>query len=217
MTSSTDRPPVHESLNVVDSESVYRNEEWWKSVVKYQFEESSDNSEVAVYLWHHDDGWTRKNKYVVKTPEAWATDRETITRLLSDDTAVPDESLTADYPVNEYYGITAGETVFQSDGWWKAILNVGKKGDYETNEVMVYLWQKRDGDWRRRQKYTIKSIDDLEEEGNLIESMFERDVSSQSTSSDDEGDQRLPRPPKQPKQTSSALDVHLSDSLTRSE
>lgn len=168
----TDSPnlPVHESIDVIDHQDIYKNADWWKSVVRYQYDESSNHEEVAVYLWNNDGSWTRKNKYVIKTPEAWHTDRTIIDRLLDDTSALESET---EFPTSDYYTVGAGETVFQSDDWWKAIVKIDQKGDYETEEVMVYLWQKTDGDWRRRQKYTIKSQSDWEEEAAVIESVLD--------------------------------------------
>lgn len=57
---SQSRLPVHESPHVVESEDIYQNEDWWKSVVRYKFDENGANNEIAVYLWHNDDGWKRK-------------------------------------------------------------------------------------------------------------------------------------------------------------
>lgn len=144
--------PVHQSLNVVNVSEIYRTKEWWKAAVRYQFDDGGEYNETSVYLWHDDDGWTRKNKYVIKTEEAWKTDKTIIDQLLTGEiTSTPDESL----PVSDYYEVGAGKTVFQSDGWWKGIAKIVQKGSYETEEVMVYLWQQTEGDWRRRQKYTI--------------------------------------------------------------
>jgi hypothetical protein len=161
--------PVHSSLEVQAREDVFRNDEWWKSAVRYQFE-GSDATEVAVYLWHRDDdGWTRKQKYAVKTQRAWAEDEERIDRFLSGEFPPADET----YPTSDYYTVTGGETVFRSDEWWKAIVNVGVKGDYETDEVMIYLWQKNEADWRRRQKSVIKSDDDWIELSSAVESVLQ--------------------------------------------
>lgn len=167
MTNDHTEVPVHDSLEVHERQDFYQHDEWWKSVIQYQHEKA-DNTETAVYLWHNDgDGWSRKNKYVIKTPEAWRTDREIIDSLFQ--AAGGDgEAGTDAFPVSDYYTVAAGMTVFQSDHWWKAILNVVEKGNYETDEVMVYLWQKRDEDWRRRQKYTIKGENDWEEERAVI-------------------------------------------------
>lgn len=182
---STERPPLHDSLHVVAHEDIYRNDDWWKSVVRYRFEPDGDAEEAAVYLWHNDEGWTRKNKYVIKTRAAWETDREIVSRLFSR----TDESSTAEFPTSDYYTVDAGETVFQSDGWWKAILRITEKGSYETEEVMIYLWQQVDGDWRRRQKYTLKSESRWEDEaavvGETVEAMSDESIESTSQSGSD--------------------------------
>lgn len=169
MSYSGQRPPVHDSLTVLDSKDIYHNSEWWKAVVKYQFE-NSDSTEVAVYLWNLDeDDWARKNKYVIKTGEAWETDKTVVNHLWTES---PDPVADSEFPVSDYYSLAAGKTIFQSEGWWKAIVKLDQKGSYETEEVVIYLWQKQDDDWRRRQKYTIKDPESWEEETELIESVL---------------------------------------------
>jgi len=179
--------PVHDSLTVVEQENIYQNDEWWKAAVTYTFDDS-DSTETAVYLWHNDDDdaeWTRKNKYVIKTVEAWATDKEIIESLLTEKSS---GKASDEFPVSDYYNVATGVSVFQSDGWWKAIVNIDEKGSYETDEVMVYLWQERDGDWRRRQKYTIKDQESWEEERTAIESVLEAspdtDIEAETSSAD---------------------------------
>lgn len=209
------RPPVHESLNVIATEDIYRNAEWRKSVVRYQFDEDNDHSEVAVYLWHNDDGWKRKNKYVIKTPEAWYTDKTIVEGLFS---GAIDSLPDVDLPVSDYYTVGAGETVFRSDGWWKAILKIGQKGSYETEEVMIYLWQETDGEWRRRQKYTIKSEGRWFEEADVVESVLNVE-GSESPASDPSPDSgsgagsgTSTSPPDEFEQLSREIDKHLSES-----
>jgi len=216
MEESSNRPPIHESLDVVDVETLYKNE-WWKAVVKYQFEDSSDSSEVAMYLWHDEDGWTRKNKYVIKTREAWETDKEIISRFLSNNSSGVDEDLGEEYPVSDYYGVAEGETVFKSDGWWKAVLKIGEKGDYETEEVMVYLWQKRDESWKRRQKYTIKRRSDWKDETDAVESLLETETSRSSESESSDNTAKVLRPSDQFQRRSKELEVHLSKSVQESD
>jgi hypothetical protein len=169
MTSNFRDTPVHNSLQVQAREDIYRTDEWWKSAVRYRFEDS-DATEVAVYLWHNNgDGWTRKQKYVVKTAQAWAEDGERIKQFLSGQFSPTDET----FPTSDYYTVTGGETVFHSDEWWKAIVNIGMKGDYETNEVMIYVWQQREGDWRRQQKSAIKNEDAWADLSRAVESVLE--------------------------------------------
>lgn len=216
---SGSRPPIHESLHVVNSEDIYQNEDWWKSVVRYRFDQDEEHDEVAVYMWHNDDGWTRKNKYVIKTPEAWEADKTIINQLFSDSSSTASAE---DFPVSDYYETAAGETVFQSDGWWKAILKISKKGSYETEEVMIYLWQEVDGDWRRRQKFTIKSEERWREEVDVIESIVDttttRDtdyLENGASSTDDVSEDDSYTQPDEFKQLSRELEKHLSEDTSR--
>lgn len=117
----------------------------------------------------------------IKTTEAWETDTAIVNQLWANGAAHPADE---EWPVSDYYDVGAGETVFQSDGWWKAILKIVEKGTYETEEIMVYLWQERDGDWRRRQKYTIKDRVSWREEATAVESVLDADVSVAVTDPD---------------------------------
>lgn len=175
--------PLHDSLVLVDHQNIYQNEEWWKSVVRYGFDDDGDYSEVAIYLWHKDGKWSRKNKYVIKTEEAWKADKTIIQMFLNNSENLPIEK---NLPVSDYYDVAGGKTVFQSNGWWKAIIKIDQKGSYETEEVMVYLWQQVDGDWRRRQKYTIKSKKKWEDESEAIEAVLGTTVSTDSISIESE-------------------------------
>jgi hypothetical protein len=165
--------PVSEALRLVDGETIYRTDEWWKAFVSYQYEDSPDGDSVdrAVYLWHNDDGeWKRKQKYLVRSRDTWITDREYIEEFLSADSGDPanydfDES---SLPVSDYLTVGDAATVFKTEDWWKAVVRIDGKGDWTTREVVVYVWQENEGEWRRRQKYAIKSQSDWEEEVEII-------------------------------------------------
>lgn len=169
--------PVDETLTVLRGEDVYRTGQWWKSVVQYHFGDQRDSLETAIYLWHNDDdtGWTRKNKYVVKTLEAWEEDQEIIEALQE---ASTDPKADERFPVSDYYTTAAGKTVFKTDTWWKAIVRIEQKGDYETEEYNIYVWQFHDEKWRRRQKYAIKSFDDWQEERSIVSRLLNENVTS---------------------------------------
>lgn len=71
-----------------------------------------------------------------------------------------------EFPVHEELDLQEGQTVFKSQKWWKAVvLYEGYRGP----EIGVYLWQNRDGEWRRQQKYVIRSLDDWEQDKEIIE------------------------------------------------
>lgn len=175
--------------------------------MRYKFDRTDEYDETAVYMWNNDDGWTRKNKYVIKTTDAWETDKTVVNRLFTESS-----SLSADdtLPVSDYYKVAAGETIFQSDDWWKAIVRICEKGSYETDEVMIYLWQEVDGDWRRRQKYTIKSEERWQEEADVIESVVYANVQRNegiNRTSEDEPDTQID----EFKELKREIDKHLSE------
>lgn len=169
---STEDYPVHSSVDVHAGETIYRTDNWWKAAVTNSYE--AGESEIAIYLWHRNDEWTQKNKYQVKTAEAWNSDKQLVNEYLSGGGKQVDAQ--DDFPVSDYYRVARGETVFQTDDWWKAIVTINQKGSYETQEVIVYLWQQVDGDWRRRQKYAIKDVDDWQEDKAAVDALLDEDA-----------------------------------------
>lgn len=71
------------------------------------------------------------------------------------------------FPVHEDLEIQDGHTIYKSDDWWKAV--VLYDGFRESPEIGVYLWKKVDDDWRRQQKYVVRSADDWEQDKESIE------------------------------------------------
>jgi hypothetical protein len=208
--------PVHDSLTVVDYENLYKTDEWWKAAVRYRHE-SSEESEVAVYLWHKDDEWTRKNKYNIKAQNAWETDKQVVEEIFAGegDTGV-------DFPTSDYYNVDIGQTVVKENGWWKAIVRIDEKGSYETEEVVIYLWQERDGEWKRRQKFTIKEQERWMDDADVVESVVDgddgavksrgqSDVSDEPQSANDDDIEEEPIDEIQ--QLSSELDDHLGQTV----
>lgn len=165
------RYPVHPDVTVHSGETIYRTDDWWKAAVTHSYGDS--DPELAIYLWHRDDDWSRKNKYHVKTAEAWHEDKDRIEQYLEENgQPVDDQSV---FPVSDYYNLSQAETVFETDGWWKAIVSIDQKGSYDTHEVIIYLWQQVDEDWRRRQKYAIKNLDDWSDDRNTVDSLLDSD------------------------------------------
>lgn len=185
---SSEGYPVSDALRVLDGETIYRTDDWWKAFVSYQYEDRQDSDSIdrAVYLWHNDDGkWKRKQKYLVRSRDTWITDREYIEEFLSADSGDP-----ADYdfdesslPVSDYLTVGDAATVFKAEDWWKAVVRIDGKGDWTTREVVVYVWQANNGEWRRRQKYAIKSQSDWEEEAEIISKRLEDESTPEESES----------------------------------
>jgi hypothetical protein len=77
---------------------------------------------------------------------------------------------------------------------------------------MVYPWQQTEGDWRRRQKYTIKDEDSWQEEIEAIEAVLDITTTSKAESEDarsgsDETDEQI----SEFKQLNREIDKHLSN------
>lgn len=61
--------PVHEEIDVLKSETVFKTGKWWKAVT---LQEAFGRKEAAVYLWRkRGDKWVRKQKFTVKSKENW--------------------------------------------------------------------------------------------------------------------------------------------------
>jgi len=57
-----------------------------------------------------------------------------------------------EFPVSEKIKVIEGETLYKSDKWWAAVLLVDSFG---RKQIAVYLWSKKNNEWKRRQKYVI--------------------------------------------------------------
>lgn len=77
----------------------------------------------------------------------------------------------SEFPVYEDLDVVDGETVFKSHEWWKAVvLYEGYRG----REIGDYLWQKRNDGWKRQQKYVVRSVDDWEDDKEIIKRLVEK-------------------------------------------
>lgn len=181
--------PVHDNIRVLDAVDIYKSSEWWKAVIYYENVEYDSDPEVGIYLWHYDGGdneWKRKNKYTIKSAEAWKQDLPIINALLNgDEPKEGTQEEPEDVPVSDYYTVEEAYTVFRSEDWWKGIIRITEKGDYETEEIIVYLWGLTEDGWHRRQKYAIKEHDDWEKERKYIEAMFQENPAETTEKADD--------------------------------
>lgn len=166
--------PVHDRINVADGKNIYKRSGWWKAALMCKPKGSSE-AYMSIYLWNEDDdGWKRKNKYEAEDIEAWTTDRALVDEFIEQQTSGGDTLDDEELPVSDYYTASEFENIYKTDGWWKSIVSVIQKGDYELNtpEVIVYVWQNQDDKWRRRQKYAIKDPSDWEEEKEIIKEVY---------------------------------------------
>jgi hypothetical protein len=57
-------------------------------------------------------------------------------------------------PVSETMKVVEAITIFKSDKWWAAVALVESFG---RKQLAVYLWNKKDERWKRRQKFVIRN------------------------------------------------------------
>jgi len=57
-------------------------------------------------------------------------------------------------PINPPLKVLDYRTVSKGFGWWSAVVLIESWGN---KRVCLYLWQKSDNGWKRKQKYTIHS------------------------------------------------------------
>jgi aminopeptidase len=60
-------------------------------------------------------------------------------------------------PISDFYKVVDYATIFKSDLWWEAavIFEV-----YGKRQFGLYLWQKRGGEWKRKNKFGFRNLDE---------------------------------------------------------
>jgi len=60
-------------------------------------------------------------------------------------------------PISEFYKVIDQTTIFRSEKWWEAIVLIESFG---RRSVAMYLWQFRDGKWKRKHKFQLRNINE---------------------------------------------------------
>jgi len=56
------------------------------------------------------------------------------------------------FPVSETLKVIDGTTIYKTDKWWSAVVVVDSFG---RKQIALYLWNKADEIWKRRQKFLV--------------------------------------------------------------
>ncbi|MGB9713530.1 MAG: hypothetical protein ACPLZC_00970 [Candidatus Bathyarchaeales archaeon] len=70
-------------------------------------------------------------------------------------------------PISEFYKVVDYVTIFKSEKWWEAIVIFESFG---RRSIGLYLWQRRNGAWKRKHKFNIRNL----EEWNKLKSAIEQ-------------------------------------------
>jgi len=78
--SKKERPPISDVIEVKDSETIYKTEKWWCSVVLGTM---FNRTKVFVYLHRFENGkWKRKGKMTIGSQKNWDGIKEAVERFL---------------------------------------------------------------------------------------------------------------------------------------
>ena len=79
---SEEKIPIVAPLNVLKSTTVTKKAGWWLAVVLL---ESWGRKSVGVYLWQKKkEGWKRKQKFTIHSPEKWKAIVEAVSIYISE-------------------------------------------------------------------------------------------------------------------------------------
>jgi len=60
-------------------------------------------------------------------------------------------------PISDFYKVIDHVTIFKSDKWWEAIAIIES---FQRRSIAMYMWQFRDGKWKRKHKFQLRNIDE---------------------------------------------------------
>ena len=60
-------------------------------------------------------------------------------------------------PISEFYKVVDYVTIFKSTKWWEAIVVSESNGK---KSIGFYLWVKRNDVWKRKNKFSIRNLDE---------------------------------------------------------
>jgi hypothetical protein len=72
-------------------------------------------------------------------------------------------------PISEFYKVVDYLTIFKSDKWWEAIVAIESFG---RRSIAMYMWEFRDGKWKRKHKFSIRNVDEWNKVKDSVEKLL---------------------------------------------
>jgi len=69
-------------------------------------------------------------------------------------------------PLWEGYKVIDHVTIFKSEKWWEAIAVIES---YGRRSIAMYMWQFRDGTWKRKHKFQLRNVDEWNKVKDAVE------------------------------------------------
>jgi len=81
-------------------------------------------------------------------------------------------------PLSSFYKVIDYVTLFRSEKWWEAIVVIESFG---RRSIAMYLWQKRNDQWKRKHKFQIRDLQEWERVKGAIDKLAPK-LSSETVS-----------------------------------
>jgi hypothetical protein len=91
------------------------------------------------------------------TVKATLQDGSTIPVLMDGAFPTADPQQTEALPISPFYKVLDYATIYKTDAWWEAVVVFEA---YGRRQIGMYLWQKRNGAWKRKNKFGIRNLDE---------------------------------------------------------
>jgi hypothetical protein len=76
---------------------------------------------------------------------------------MTESSGKPSEESSEKLPISEFYKVIDYVTIFKSAKWWEAIVVFESPGK---RSIGFYLWEKRNDVWKRKNKFSVRSLDE---------------------------------------------------------
>jgi hypothetical protein len=77
-------------------------------------------------------------------------------------------------PISGFYKVVDYVNIFKSEKWWEAIVVFESFG---RRSIGLYLWQNRNGTWKRKHKFNIRNLEEWNKLKSAIEQLTSKLVS----------------------------------------
>ena len=85
---------------------------------------------------------------------------------------------TEQLPLSSFYKVVDYVTIFRSEKWWEAIVVIESLG---RRSIAMYLWQKRNDQWKRKHKFQLRNMQEWEKVKSAIDKLAPKLTGSSSS------------------------------------
>jgi len=78
------------------------------------------------------------------------------------------EKMSEKLPISDFYKVLDHVTIFRSEKWWEAVAIIES---YGKRSIAMYMWQFRDGRWKRKHKFQLRNLDEWDKVKKAVEQL----------------------------------------------